>query len=90
MAPATSPTAGRHGTLIDMPGKGTRNRTIRVDLDLWTRAGEAAESAGTDRATVIKEFLRWYVGEPGAKIPELRDLPASSDSSDVALPTDNP
>lgn len=73
MAPATSPLVGRHGTLSDMPGKGTRNRTIRVDADLWNRAGDAATDAGTDRATVIKDFLRWYVGEPDAALPSRRD-----------------
>jgi Arc/MetJ family transcription regulator len=52
-----------------MPGKGTTRRTIRVDADLWTRAGEQAVEGGTDRATVIKEFLRWYVGEPDAELP---------------------
>lgn len=70
MAPASGATPPRHGTLISMPGKGTANRTIRVDADLWNRAGEEASKAGTDRATVIKEFLRWYVADPDAKLPE--------------------
>jgi hypothetical protein len=56
-----------------MPGKGTRNRTIRVDDDLWNRAGDEAHKVGTDRATVIKEFLRWYVGEPDADLPARPD-----------------
>lgn len=37
--------------------------------ELWQRLGEVAQAAGTDRATVIRDFIRWYVREPGAKLP---------------------
>ncbi len=64
MAPATSPAPSPHGTLIDMPGKGTRNRTVRVDDDLWDRSGEVLRQAGGDRALVFKLALRWCVDHP--------------------------
>ena len=49
-----------------MPGKGTANRTLRVDADLWRRVGEQAARDGTDRATILKEVMRLYVDDPDA------------------------
>lgn len=47
-----------------MPGKGTTNRTLRVDADLWRLVGEQAARDGTDRATVLKAVMRVYVADP--------------------------
>lgn len=47
----------------------TPTRPIRVDLGLWDRFGWAAGAAGYDRSTVLREFMAWYVREPGAKMP---------------------
>lgn len=44
----------------------TPRQTIRVDADLWRRFGELAQP---DRSTVLREYVRWYVGEKGATIP---------------------
>ncbi|MGW8762353.1 hypothetical protein ACWGN5_07620 [Streptomyces sp. NPDC055815] len=44
-----------------MPGKGTTRRTIRVDDDLWERAGAAVGEDG--RGEAIRQFLRWLVGD---------------------------
>jgi len=52
-----------------MPGRGTQRRAIRVDDALWTRFAEVAEALGTDRATLIREWIRWSVGESGAQPP---------------------
>jgi hypothetical protein len=38
--------------------------------DLWRRLGEVATEAGTDRASVIRALVRWYVREPSAKLPD--------------------
>lgn len=38
--------------------------------DLWRRLGEAAEAAGTDRASVVRALIRWYLKDAGAKLPE--------------------
>lgn len=35
--------------------------------DLWVRFGELAEP---DRSVVLREFIRWYVGEQDAKMPK--------------------
>jgi len=53
-----------------MPGRGTTKSGIRVPDELWRRFGELVEAAGTTRSEVLREFLRWYVGEPGAAAPE--------------------
>ena len=49
-----------------MPSVGTRRQSIRLDPDLWDRFGELAQP---DRSSVLREFVRWYVGEKNARIP---------------------
>jgi hypothetical protein len=46
----------------------TPNRVVRVDDDLWEGFGDAAGDKG--RAEVLREFMRWYRHEPGAKMPK--------------------
>jgi hypothetical protein len=41
-------------------------RRLRVDDDLWEEFGAAAEP---DRSAVIRDFMRWFIREPGAKLP---------------------
>jgi hypothetical protein len=60
----------RHDTFADVTGRsgrGTARQTIRVDEDLWQQFGEVADP---DRSTVLRDFIRWYVGEQGAKAPK--------------------
>ena len=38
--------------------------------ELWRRLGEVAKESGTDRATVIRALVRWYIREDGAKLPD--------------------
>ncbi|MEV6035985.1 hypothetical protein AB0L65_32855 [Nonomuraea sp. NPDC052116] len=45
----------------------TRHRPIRVDAELWDAFG--ALVGDRNRSAVIREFIRWYVGERGAKLP---------------------
>ncbi|MFF4600571.1 hypothetical protein [Amycolatopsis sp. NPDC001319] len=47
----------------------TQHRSVRVDDDLWERAREATAANGTDRGTIIRGFLRWYVGDDDAELP---------------------
>lgn len=52
------------------PTRGTPTRPIRIDPALWEKFGQAVEAAGdSDRSTVLREFIRWYVGEPDAQEP---------------------
>jgi hypothetical protein len=52
-----------------MPGRGTPKFGIRVSERLWQRLGEVAAAAGTDRSTVLREFIAWYVREDRSKLP---------------------
>ncbi|WP_033438402.1 hypothetical protein [Saccharothrix sp. NRRL B-16314] len=54
-------------------GRGTARQTIRVDTDLWDRFGAAAEQSDTDRSEAVRAFIRWYLREPGAKMPRRPD-----------------
>jgi hypothetical protein len=49
-----------------MARRGSDNITVRMGADLWRAFGEVAEP---DRSAVVREFIRWYVREPGAKMP---------------------
>ena len=40
---------------------------FRLDADRWDRFGEAAKP---DRSAVLREFVRWYIGEKGARLPK--------------------
>jgi len=48
----------------------TPTRPVRIDDDLWRRFGEAATAKDSDRSTVLREFIRWYVRESGARMPK--------------------
>lgn len=37
--------------------------------ETWRRLGEAAKAADTDRATVVRALIAWYLRDPGAKLP---------------------
>jgi hypothetical protein len=46
-------------------------RGIRgVDEALWTDLDHAVKRAGSDRSKVTRELWEWYVGRPGADLPE--------------------
>jgi hypothetical protein len=47
----------------------TPPRQIRIG-DAWYDFDAAAKAMGTERATVIRELIDWYIREPGAKLPE--------------------
>lgn len=44
--------------------------TLRLPEPLWEVFGEAAERAGTDRSALLRELIRWYTRQAGAKLPE--------------------
>lgn len=47
----------------------TPRQTVRVDKELWEAFGKVADP---DRSTVLRDFIRWYTGEVGAKMPRRR------------------
>jgi hypothetical protein len=47
-------------------GRGTPRQTIRIDEELWIRFGGLAATQGTDRSTLLRDFVRWYIRQPGS------------------------
>ena len=48
-------------------------RRFRTTDELWERFGEAVNKSPdpeADMSKVLRAFVRWYVGESGAKLPE--------------------
>ena len=57
----------------DMPNAPkTPARQIRIG-DEWYEFDAAAKSMGTERASVVREFIAWYLRKPGAKMPKRPD-----------------
>lgn len=54
----------------------TPAHAVRVPTDVWKPAIRAARASGTDLAKVIVAFLRWYLRQPGAKLPARPDRSA--------------
>jgi hypothetical protein len=77
MTHATPERSRRHDTLSVVTaksGRGTARQTIRVDEDLWELFDAARVSAGEDsRSVVVRDFIRWYVREKGARLPKRPD-----------------
>lgn len=44
---------------------------FRLDGDLWEQFGQAVRSADpdADRSKTLRQFVAWFVREPGAKLP---------------------
>lgn len=56
-------------------------RKFRAPTDLWKRFGDAVEASPdpeADMSKVLRQFLRWYNHETGAKLP---DRPAAGEWS---------
>jgi hypothetical protein len=79
MTHASRDAGARHDTLASVTGKsgrGTARQTIRVDEESWEEFGAASESVGTDRSALIRDFMRWFVRKPGAKLPKRPAAPS--------------
>ncbi|MFC9085308.1 hypothetical protein [Nocardiopsis dassonvillei] len=51
------------------------SQRFRAPKKLWTDFGDAvarAEPEG-DRSKTLRAFMRWFTGEPGARLPERPD-----------------
>jgi hypothetical protein len=46
-------------------------QNFRVDTGLWDRFDQAVRRADpdSDRSKTLRQFVAWYVREPGAKMP---------------------
>ncbi|MFC9269139.1 hypothetical protein ACFTXJ_15390 [Streptomyces zhihengii] len=54
----------------------TEHRSVRISDDDWRDLLAAAKTQSSDRGTVIKEFVAWYLRRPGAKQPVRPDAAA--------------
>lgn len=53
----------------------TPPRQIRIG-DEWYDFDLAAKAQGTERATLVREFIAWYLRQPDAKLPARPDVKA--------------
>lgn len=53
-----------------MTGKGTDRQTFRLDAEDWAEFGRLAGMQDSDRATVLREFIRWYARKPKSPLPK--------------------
>ena len=51
----------------------TPARQMRISDEDWSDFESAAASRETDRATLVREFIAWYLRRPGAKLPKRPD-----------------
>lgn len=52
---------------------GSDLRRFRASDELWENFGAAVQRSPdpeADMSKVLRQFLRWYTDEPGAKLPE--------------------
>ena len=60
----------------------TPHRQVRMDEATWQRLGAVAAERGTDRSAIIRDLVRWWLREPGARMPgRVADPPPSEDDS---------
>jgi len=43
---------------------------MRIPDDEWDEVGDAVKQIGSNRTEITREFFRWYVRRPGAKMPK--------------------
>lgn len=49
--------------------KRTPLRSIRMEDELWRALEDAATANGTDRSSLVRQLVRWYLTVPGAQLP---------------------
>lgn len=59
-----------YGQLVAATPRKTPQRTLVVDPTEWNDLGEAAKAAGSERAQVLRQFIKWYIRRPGARLPQ--------------------
>jgi hypothetical protein len=67
------------GSIDGVPNKPrTQHRSVRVDDPEWDDLERGAKDFGLDRAKIINQLINWWLGRPGAALPE-RPSPARMD-----------
>jgi hypothetical protein len=47
----------------------TTPRQMRIDSETWADFDEAAKMLGTDKSSLVREYIRWMLRRPGVKTP---------------------
>lgn len=50
-----------------MPGRGTPHAAIRIDPAVWQQFDQAAKANGTDRSSLLREWIKLYVETSGKR-----------------------
>ncbi|MGK9463936.1 hypothetical protein ACSLFT_28480 [Streptomyces sp. G6] len=61
----------------------TQHRSVRISDKDWADLLTAAKTQGSDRGTVIKDLVAWYLRRPGASTPKRPDLTAWQGSEET-------
>jgi hypothetical protein len=59
-----------YGQPVAATPRKTPQRTLVVDPDEWNDLATAAKAAGSERAQVLRQFIKWYIRRPGARLPQ--------------------
>jgi len=59
--------------------------TVRMDDLTWEIFGDVARDAGTDRATLLRQFVLWYIRARGATMPPRPAVRSSESESADAI-----
>lgn len=59
-----------YGQPVAATPRKTPQRTLVVDPDEWADLALAAKAAGSERAQVLRQFIKWYIRRPGARLPQ--------------------
>lgn len=65
-------------TLEPVKDTHTPHRPIRVEDELWEAFGRLV--GPRNRSAILREFIRWYVGARGAKLPRPPKTPPAPSS----------
>lgn len=60
---------------------GNPHRSVRVSDTDWADFDTATKQQDSDRGTVIKEFISWYLHRPGARMPRRPPLKQAGEDS---------
>ncbi|WP_436759379.1 hypothetical protein [Streptosporangium sp. V21-05] len=70
--------------MSDSTDNHTPRHAIRVEEYLWAEFGRLV--GARNRSSLVRDFIRWYVSEPGAELPA---RPGDADLRDELLETKN-
>ena len=68
----------------------SKHRSVRFSDEDWADLELATAAQSSDRGTVIKELVAWYLRRPGAKLPKRPEVDRLEPTEDAADRIDAP